>query len=93
MYETFPSFEVEFIYLERIEQGVWIRVIVDIYASFISTKNDFLENIFRRLARTIKLQKAKIKVWQLLSESNNVWLPLPKPGKQVWQNPAKIVGF
>jgi len=54
---------------------------------------DFIENIFRRLTRTKKLQKAKIKVWQLLSKSDNVWSPLPDPGEQNWQNLAKIVGF
>jgi len=44
-------------------------------------KNNFLENIFRRLVRTKKLRKVKM---QLSPESGNVRSPLPDSGEHVW---------
>jgi hypothetical protein len=58
-----------------------------------SEKNDFFENIFRRLARTKKLRNAKIRVWQMMSKSGNVRSPLLDSGEQVWPDWAKMAGF
>jgi hypothetical protein len=50
-----------------------------------SEKNNFFENIFRRLASMKKLRNAKM---QLSSESGNVRLPLPNSDVHIWQNLA-----
>jgi hypothetical protein len=59
-----------------------------ILTKLFSEKNDFLENIFRRLVRTKKLQNAKIRVWQMSPESDNVQSPSPDSDEKLWPDPA-----
>lgn len=59
----------------------------------LTEKNNFLENNFRCLVLTKKLQNAQMWVWQMPLESGNVRSPLPNSDKKVWPDSAKMARF